>query len=176
MIKQGTIIQDSKTKDTAEFLETNQSTGGKYCKVKWTFHAGGIRPAAHIHLLQDEQFEVLKGYYTYEYKGETKKLGPGESIVFDKAVGHIHYNGDNETCEVIQTFTPALDVEDLLYRLVELSNEGKIINGEPPMLEVMVWLKKFEAKTYLAKVPVGVQNTLATLLAPVGRMLGHGGN
>jgi len=25
-------------------------------------------------------------------------------------------------------------------------------------------------------VPVGIQNTLATLLAPVGRMLGHGGN
>lgn len=175
MVKQGTVITDTATKDTGEFLETNESSNGKVLKIKWTFNPGGVKPAPHVHLLQDETFEVISGYYTCEYKGEIKRIGLGEKMTFDKAVGHMHYNADDIPCEVIQTFTPALDAEDLLHRLVEVSNEGKIVNGEPPLLEVMVWMRKYKAKTYLAKIPVPVQNSLSYVLAPIGRMLGHGG-
>jgi hypothetical protein len=75
---------------------------------------------------------------------------------------------------VIQTVTPALDFEDILSRLIELNNTGKIKNGEPPLLEVMVWLQKYKTKTYLAGIPEVIQNAMAGVLAPIGRLPGYG--
>jgi hypothetical protein len=37
----------------------------------------------------------------------------------------------------------------------------------------MVWLRYYKARTYLAQVPVALQNALAYLLAPVARLLGY---
>lgn len=175
MINQGTTLRVAASNEAYTFLETNQSSGGKHCKVKFELKPGGVKPVMHIHQLQDETFEVVSGIYTCEINGEKKKLADGESITFPKNVAHNHYNEENADCVVIQTVSPALDFEDILARLIELNNTGKIVNGQPPLLEVMVWLKKYEAKTYLAGIPVPVQNTMATVLAPVGRMLGHGG-
>lgn len=175
MILQHTILTASDTGDTYEFLETNQSSGGKHTKVKFSLKPGGFKPAMHIHQTQHETFEVLSGTYTYEVNGEIRKAAPGEKIDLLAGVAHTHYNGENTDCVVIQTVSPSLDFEDILARLIELNNLGKIVKGQPPLLEVMVWLKKYEAKTYLASIPVPVQNTLAMLLAPVGKLLGHGG-
>jgi mannose-6-phosphate isomerase-like protein (cupin superfamily) len=175
MMKKGTILRHTASGDTAELLETNESSGGKHLKVKYTFNPGGIKAPPHIHLQQEEHFEVVSGEFTWHCNGETKKLGSGESVFFDKAIGHEHYNGGNTPCVVIQTLSPALDFEDSLVRIYELANEGKLVNGNPPFLEAMVWLQKFEAKTYLAGVPIPVQNALSMALAPVGRALGHGG-
>lgn len=175
MVKQGTTIVNSVTKDEATFLETNQSSGGKHAQIKWLAKAGGGKPPMHIHLSQEETFEVITGLYTYEYQGEKKKLGPGESITFPKGLPHNHYNDDTTDCEMIQTVTPALDFEDLFVRINQIFEQGKVVNSQPPLLEVMVWLKKYKAKTYLAGIPLPVQNIMATVLAPVGRMLGHGG-
>ena len=166
---------NSVTNDEFEFLETHQSSGGKHTKVKFTLKPGGFKPPMHIHHSQDETFDVISGNYTYEYRGEKKTIGPGESITLPKGEAHNHYYDENSGCEVIQTVSPALDFEDLFMRINELNDQGKIVNGQPPMLEVMVWLQKYKAKTYLAGIPIGVQNVMALVLAPIGRMLGHGG-
>jgi mannose-6-phosphate isomerase-like protein (cupin superfamily) len=175
MVKQGTTVINSITKDEVIFLETNVSSGGKHCKIKWLAKAGGGKPPMHIHLTQEETFEIISGRYTYEYEGEKKTLGPGERITFPKEVPHNHYNDSSVDCEMIQTVSPALDFEDIFMRINKLFEQGKVVDSQPPMLEVMVWLKKYEAKTYLAGIPVPVQNILASVLAPIGRMLGHGG-
>jgi len=176
MVTKGTILRNSQTGETAEFLETRESSKGKEAKIRWVFKAGGIKPATHIHVMQDETFEVLSGSYYYELNGEQNQLKAGESKTFPKNVAHTHFNSTDKDCEAIQTVSPALDFEDILARLFELNEQGKIKNGEPPLLEVMVWIQKYEAKTYLAKIPVGVQNAMASVLAPIGRILGHGGN
>jgi quercetin dioxygenase-like cupin family protein len=174
MINKGTILHNKHTGEIAEFLETSKSSGGECAKVKWLFKAKGTKPAMHIHAMQDEVFQVVSGSYTYELKGEKKKLFAGESITMPKTVAHTHYYEDDVVSEVIQTVSPALDFEDLLSRLFELANEGRLKNGEPPLLEVMVWIKKYEAKTYLAKIPIGIQKSMALLLAPIGLLLGYG--
>jgi quercetin dioxygenase-like cupin family protein len=176
MVTKGTILRNSQTGETAEFLETRDSSGGKHAKVKWNFKPDGIKPATHIHVLQDETFEVISGSYAYELNGEKSQLNAGESKMFPKNVAHTHFNGSDTDCVAIQTVSPALDFEDILARLFALNEQGKIKNGEPPLLEVMIWIQKYEAKTYLAKIPVGVQNAMSFLLAPLGRMLGYGGN
>ena len=175
MVKQGTVLINSDTKDETTFLETSESSGGKLTKIKFLFRVGSPKPQKHIHQVQDEKIEVISGYFTCEYKGEKKKLGPGESITLLKGVPHKHYNEENTDCEVLQTITPALDFEDMVVSVNQLVEQGKIVNGKPPLLEVMVWLRKYQSKIYLAGVPVGIQNGMAAVLAPIGRMLGYGG-
>jgi mannose-6-phosphate isomerase-like protein (cupin superfamily) len=174
MVKQGTVLINDATGDKAEFIETSASTGGKQVKLKFVGVAGGVRPAAHVHMSQDETFEVISGYFTYVMDGKINKIGPGQSVTLPKGTPHQHYNGDSVDCEYYHIASPALDFEDIMVRIFELSNAGKIVNGNPPVLEAMVWIKKYEAKTYLAGMPVGLQNFMATMLAPVGRALGYG--
>lgn len=174
MVKQGTTLINNATGEAYTFLETCESSGGKYTKVRFDLKPGSLRPAMHIHQIQHENFEVLSGIYTYEINGEKRKISAGQSVDLPLGVPHTHYNDETIDCVVIQTVSPALDFEDILARLIELNNTGKIKNGEPPLLEVMVWLQKYKAKTYLAGVPVGIQNVMAILLAPIGRMLGYG--
>ena len=157
MVKQGTKIVNVLTKDEMEYLETEQSSGGKHCKIKWLSKASGAKPPMHIHWSQEESFEIISGQFTYEYKGKKKTLGAGESITFPKGEAHNHYNEGTTDCEMIQTVSPALDFEDIFMRINELFEQGKVVNSQPPMLEVMVWLKKYKAKTYLAGIPVPVQ-------------------
>jgi uncharacterized cupin superfamily protein len=175
MVKQGTVVVIPPTDDRLEFLETSESSGGKHLKIKWTSRPGSLKPASHVHVLQDEHFDIISGHLTYEIEGKRDMLGPGDNMTLPKGKGHRHYNDETHDLVMIQTISPALDSEDIIYRIAQLAQQGKINKkGEPPFLEVMVWVKKYKAKTYLAKIPVGVQNALASVLAPIGRMLGHG--
>ncbi len=40
-------------------------------------------------------------------------------------------------------------------------------------LQVLVWLQYFKAKTYIASLPIGLQNGLAVLLASLARQKGY---
>lgn len=176
MVKQGTVFNNTISGINMEFLETNESSQGRFSKIKLTVKPDSLRTPAHIHQTQDEHFEVLQGTYTYEINGEKKHLKAGEWFVLPKAVAHNHYNEGTEDCIVIQTITPALDFEDIMQRLNELAAAGKTPNGDPPLMEVMIMLQKHQSRTYLAGMPVGVQQALSAVLAPVGRMLGYGKN
>jgi hypothetical protein len=101
-------------------------------------------------------------------------VGPGETVTLPKGVPHTHYNGEtNEDLVMLQSLTPALDAEYLIDSILGLTKDKKILNGNPKFLQVMVWLRHYQARTYLATVPVAVQNFLAFLLAPVARWRGY---
>ena len=70
--------------------------------------------------------------------GEKKTLSGGESITMPMAMGHTHYSEHDSISEIIKTVSPDLDFEDLLAWLFEIANEGKMKNGERPLLEVMI--------------------------------------
>lgn len=178
MVPQGTVMVNSATGDKLEFVETSASSNGKRVVIKWTAVPKGIRPPVHIHKMQHETFEIIKGHLTHEVDGKTEKLGPGTKLVFPAGNAHTHYNAEATECEFLHIVEPALDFEDLFYRINRLAELGIIKptgKAEPPLLEVMVWIKKYEAKTYLAGIPIGVQNAMATVLAPIGKALGYGG-
>jgi quercetin dioxygenase-like cupin family protein len=174
MATKGQTWTDAGTGDKAEMLESANDTGGKYIRFLFTTKPGGVKPAMHLHLFQDEEFEVKSGVLTYVLNNEKKTAKAGEKVLLPKGIGHTHYNDSlTETLVMIQTISPALDGEPLIESLLGLSQDGKMKNGEPDFLQVMVWLRHFKARTYLAKVPVGVQNILAFVLAPVGRLFGY---
>ena len=173
MAHKGQIWTDAVTGDLVEVLESAQDSNGKHMRFKFLLKPGGFKPVEHLHQKQDETFEVLRGRLTYVLDGQKRVANAGETVVLPKNHPHTHYNDEKEDLEMIQTIAPALDAEPLIEGILGLSRDGKLKKGEPKFLQVMVWLRHFKARTYLAKVPIGAQNFLALLLAPIGRMLGY---
>lgn len=173
MVKKGDIIINKLSGDIVEFLETSEDTGGKYTRIKFTVKPGGFNPVEHVHPQFDESFRVLSGKLSYKLSGDDYYIPAGRKITLPKGIPHTHYNNEQVDLVMEQTFTPSLDVEMFLENLFGLTADGKLHNGSPEFLQLMVWLRKLKAKTYLAKIPLGAQNFLSFILAPVGLLFGY---
>ncbi len=169
----GQRITNPATGEYIEFVATAKETNGAYTSFHMLQKAGGFKPVMHIHTRQDETFSVLQGELTCILNGEKHIVPAGSTVILPKAVPHTHYNEGIGDLLLLQTVSPSLDFDTVLENLIGLSAEGQLPNGEPKFLQVMVWLRHFQSKTYLAKVPVAVQNTLAFILAPAARLLGY---
>ena len=173
MAKKGDILVNNITGDIVEFLETSRDTGGKYTRIKFTVKPGGFKPVEHIHPLVDESFKVIRGRLSYKLNGDDNFILSGNSITLPKGIPHTHFNNEKEDLVMEQTFTPSLDVEVFLENLFGLTADGRFKNGSPEFLQIMVWIRKLQAKTYLAKIPLSIQNFLSLLTYIPARLLGY---
>ncbi len=173
MPRKGQVIQNSRTGEFIEFIETADDTAGAYSRIKIKIIAGGFKPVLHLHTTTDETFEVISGQLTYVLNGETKTITAGEKVTLPKGKPHTHYNEGKEDLVMYQTFTPSLDIDLFLENLFGLDAEGKVPNGQPAFLQLMVWGKTLQSKAYIASVPLGLQKALSFILAPVGRIIGY---
>lgn len=173
MAYKGQIFENIKTGEAIEFLETSMDTGGAYTRFKVCIKQGGGFKVRHFHANADEHFQVLQGTLSYHLGGKIHELKAGESIVLKKKESHSHYNAHQEDLVMIQTISPSLDIDDFLDTLFDLAVNNKLDkNGQPPFLQVMLWINEMKSKTYLASVPKLVQDGLASLLGPVAKILG----
>ena len=66
-----------------------------------------------------------------------------------------------------------IDIIDyLLENIIGLTIDGKMPNGKAGLAQELVTLKYLDSKSYLADVPVGVQNLLMNTVAPIARLFG----
>lgn len=174
MAKKGQVLKNPLSGDTYEFLETAEDTKGERVTIKVTLKTKGPLVPDHMHLVQNERFEVLAGKLTITAGGKTTILHPGEKMDFPKNNAHNHYNDDEKTETVfIQTLSPALDFEHLIETIVGLSVDGKMPNGKAGLMQELVILKYIDSKSFLTTIPLGVQKLLMNTVAPVGRLLGY---
>ena len=173
MAQKGQIIHNPRTGEYVEFMETAADTNGAYSRIKIKVMPGGFKPVMHMHTTMDETFEVISGKLVYQTDGKTRAIGPGESITLPKGKVHTYYNGSDGVLLMYQKFTPSLDVDLFLENLFGLDAEGKVPKGQPAFLQLMVWGKALQSKTYIASIPIAIQKMLTFLLAPLGRLKGY---
>lgn len=174
MPAKGQKLVNPKNGEYFEFFKTAEETGGTSATIRLLLKPGGFKPVMHKHLYQDETFEVISGQLTYVLEGSPPvAIGPGEKVTLPKGVGHTHFNGGNEDLLMHQTATPALDFEPFLEALHYQIVKGNVKAGQPPFLQLMVWMNELEGKSCVANIPVGVQKALAAVLAPLGKLAGY---
>jgi quercetin dioxygenase-like cupin family protein len=172
MPKKGQITYNPISGDSYEFIETAKDTDGKYIKLKATINTKGELVKNHFHVFQEESFEVLSGKLTIFFDGETKILEEGEKITFPKNIPHNHYNNEDVPLTYIHSVSPALDFDYLIETLSGLAADGKSKNGKYGLIQELVILKYLDSKSYLADIPIGVQNILMNVIAPIARLFG----
>ncbi|QQS29657.1 MAG: cupin domain-containing protein [Sphingobacteriales bacterium] len=170
----GQTFVNQKTGEVVTFTETSKETNGSHVTIKSVLKQGGGFKVNHIHPFADEIFEVISGTLSFKLNGVEETITAGHKISFPRNQAHAHWNNHPEDLVILQTITPCLDVERFLETLFGLGADGYLDQtGQPPFLQVMVWLKEVNNRTYLADIPVGVQNVLASVLTPVAKLLGY---
>lgn len=173
MPAKGQILTNPLTGDTFEFLETSGDTNGERVTIRSTLKRKGMIVPNHVHVLQDESFEVLSGELTYFLDGTLSKAAAGDRITLFKNKAHNHFNMSDEPVTYIHTVSPALDFEYLVENLVGLASDGKMPNGKAGLIQELVTLKYLDSKTFLASIPIGIQKAMMNVVGPIGRQLGY---
>jgi quercetin dioxygenase-like cupin family protein len=173
MATKGQVLVNSNSGDEYEFLQTSKDTNGKSMSLKLTLKTKGELVPNHLHILQDEHFEVISGKLTVILDGKSQILEAGQSINLPKYSRHNHYNNHDEELVIIQTVSPALDFENLMENLIGLTADGKMPNGKAGLVQELVTLKYLDSKSYLADIPIAIQNILMNLVAPIARLFGY---
>lgn len=174
MLKSGQTFTNPATGELVEILETSRETNGTRIRFRATLPQGKGFEVEHLHEIADEVFEIESGWLSYKLNGQAGKIGPGQRIVLPRNQAHAHWNADAETLVVVNTISPGYDADGFLETLFGLAIDGKLDKtGQPPFLQVMVWMTDLESKTYLAAIPKGVQRFLAALLSPIAKLLGY---
>jgi quercetin dioxygenase-like cupin family protein len=173
MPTKGQIITNPTNGDMYEFIETAKDTNGERVTMKAHIHSKGQLVPNHLHVYQDETFEVLSGSLTIWLNGNTKTLSAGDKMLLPKNTPHNHYNNGDIPVSYIQTVTPAFDFDYLIENLVGLAADGKSKNGKYGLVQELVALKYLDSKTYLSDIPLGVQKILMNIIAPIGRLFGY---
>lgn len=173
MPEKGQLHTNPITGDFYEFIETAKDTNGKRVSIKATVKAKGQTVPNHIHVLQDETFEVISGKLTIWQDGQTTILYVGEKMTLPKNLPHNHFNGHNTPVTYIHSATPALDFDFLFENVIGLAADGKAPNGKYGLMQELVGLKYIDGKIFLADMPIGIQKVMMELVGPIGRLLGY---
>jgi mannose-6-phosphate isomerase-like protein (cupin superfamily) len=134
--------------------------------------------APHLHLHQEERFELLAGSLAYTLGRRTGTLQPGETLVIPPATRHTFRNGGDTEAHFIAEFRPALRIEDFFANLFGLAADGKTDDkGRPSLLQTAALMAEFPQEFfYLADVPVALQRAIGAPLARLARRRGYLGH
>lgn len=129
-------------------------------------------PPAHIHLHQQEQFEVLEGTACIQVNGKDQFLQPGERLTVPAMTPHTWGNGGQTPVRVICEFRPALRIEDFFESLAVLSSRGDNAQLVRPSI-LQMGLLALEYESYLAGPPIFLQRVIFLALKPLALLRGY---
>jgi|SRR5919109_1079099 mannose-6-phosphate isomerase-like protein (cupin superfamily) len=162
MAETGLTLESPKIGQTITFVRTAGDTDGAELVVEALMKPGAFMPP-HVHLHQEETFEVLDGVGTFRIGRHRFVAGPGDDLVIPAGRRHRFRNDSDTDVRIRATLRPALRTEDLFERLFRLGAEGRVnCLGAPSPLVTAGLIREFrEEFFYLAGVPVAVQRLLA---------------
>ncbi len=173
MIQKGFKLVHPTLGEYMEVLQTADDLNGKSLVMEIGLSKDGVNPVEHIHETVDEHFEILSGKMSYTLEDQKGYLEKGQTLTLPRNVRHRHWNEQPEMLILRQTISPASDFADIVANLFKMNVDGKMKNGDPPLLAALTLIRYGKDKTYLATLPRGLQKGLANILGPVGRMMGY---
>jgi mannose-6-phosphate isomerase-like protein (cupin superfamily) len=137
---------------------------------------GTYAPALHVHPLQEERFEVVRG--SVEFVMATQKIvcGPGESVVVPAGVAHTFKNSSDGEAEMIGEYRPGLPEHSRRFFEVYfgLARAGLTdLKGLPSIWQIAVEMPAMSDHVRLASPRWVVQRFVLALLRPIARLMGY---
>lgn len=150
-------------------------TGGEALEADLYVSLGGF-VREHAHPTQTETFEGVSGTFVLDIAGETRRIGPGDTIVIPPRTPHGFKDAPQEA-HLRVTVRPALRLDDYFRTFLGLSRDGRIrmpVKGLPgPLLQVAIMMNKYAPEIAAPRLPLPFQRAAWRLLAKVGRRRGY---
>jgi quercetin dioxygenase-like cupin family protein len=156
------------------FRRTGAETGGELLEADLYVSAGGF-VRSHAHPNQEETFTGVEGTFVLEVGGETRTLGPGESIVVPPRTPH-GFREAPGSARLLVTVRPALALDDYFRAYLGLSRDGRIrlpASGLPRgLLQIALVMDRYAPEIAAPGIPLGLQRKAWAALAALGRKRG----
>ena len=164
----GQVLDNPVTGERIIFRKTAAETDGKYVEIDLVLAPDGAVPGTHVHPLQVETFEVIKGKMKFRMGLKTVKAGPGETVVVPAGKVHNFANDGDEPAHVRVTLEPALKMEELFETSVALAKAGRVTKrGMPKPLDLALFVERFSDEV---RAPFPPAPVVKALFAPLRKM------
>ena len=161
----GQVLDNPVTGERIIFRKTAAETDGKYVEIDLVLAPDGAVPGTHVHPLQVETFEVIKGQMKFRMGLKKVKAGPGETVVVPAGKVHNFANDGDEPAHVRVTMEPALKMEELFETSVSLAKQGRVSKkGMPKPLDLALFVERFQDE---ARAPFPPHSVVMAVLAPL---------
>jgi len=132
------------------------------------YQSSSAEPPMHFHPNQEEHFEVLDGDLMIRYKDRLVNYEKGSMITIKANTAHAMWNPGFTETKVKWHVIPALDTEELLRKMCEIANSGKVDrNGRPRILILLYMLRKYSSSFRLCKPNFRLLSCLTFFLGPI---------
>lgn len=174
MAYQGKKITNPKAKMTITFLQTARDSNGRLLEMQATYAPNSLRPVAHYHPHQDEDFKIISGELTVAINGTTRILKAGDVLHIPRNTVHSMWNNSSATTIVHWQVRPAMNTENFLETVVGLASDGKTNKkGVLPTMQAALVANKYSNTFRLSKPPFIVQKIMFILLMPFAWLKGY---
>lgn len=173
MVQPGDVIENPVTGERITFVRTSAQTGGSLAEMELELSPTAKLAAEHIHLRQEERFDVLDGRVRVRCSGHESLAGAGETVVVPAGSPHTWAPEGGAGARVRLTFTPGADIEAFFDEFFRLGREGRTNAKGMPNLFVTARLG-LAHEMFLPGAPVPLQRAAFRVLAGAGRALGRG--
>jgi steroid delta-isomerase-like uncharacterized protein len=173
--KVGAQITNGVSGESLVFHQTFDSSGGSLFQAEISMPASNYVIQSHIHLSQEERFEVLAGRCAVRVGDALQYIGPGEDIVVPVRTDHSYWNAGREELRILYEHRPALVSAEVFFQTYYgLSRVGKLSpTGQMNLLQAAVLIQDVGDFIRPPTPPVALQDPLFAPLAALGRMLGY---
>jgi len=130
----------------------------------------------HLHPAIEESITVIRGKVDAWVAGAGQKvLGPGESLRIPPNTAHSWRPFGDEDVRILGEARPGTRFEEMWRQFMGLLQDGKAGPKGPGFLQMMMMMREFPDVMAIAGPPVWLQQALAALFAPIGRLRGYKG-
>lgn len=171
----GAEIRNGVSGERLVFLQTHESSGGSLFQAEISMPKSNYVIESHIHLRQEERFEVLSGKCAVRVGNALQYIGPGEDIVVPVRAVHSYWNAGGGELRILYEHRPALVSAEVFFQTYYgLSRIGKLSStGQMNMLQAAVLIQDVGDFIRPPTPPVALQDPLFAPLATLGRVLGY---
>src|SRR5690348_16471753 len=172
MAKAVDSIDNPVTGERIVVLQSAQETDGELFAFELTVKPHGFVAVEHIHLKQEETFEVTRGTIRFRINGQEADAVVGQSVVVPSGTPHSWWIASDEEVAATVWLRPALYTEAFFETFFGLARDGKTNKrGLPNVFQTAVLVADYQDVTKVL-LPPPVQ-ILLKLLTPLARLLGY---
>jgi quercetin dioxygenase-like cupin family protein len=164
MAYSGQVIDNPVSGERFVFQQTTADTDGKLLAFELVLDPDGHVPGGHVHPVQEERFEVVRGTMRFRKGLESVVATAGEVVVVPPGTYHRFTNVGDEPAVVRVYVQPALRMEELYETAVALAREGRTLpSGMPKPLDLALFMREFEHEVTAPFAPGVVRAVMAPL-------------
>jgi quercetin dioxygenase-like cupin family protein len=156
------------------FRKLGKDTNGQLLEIECFNPPSGVKEPEHVHPFQESRFEVISGTMRFKVNGEMHQVGPGQSIVISAGAPHYFWNDGITEVHSMQSFKPALHIDDFFRTFFALARNNKLNkNGLPNIFLISMISLRHKNEIRLVSPPWVLQKLIFFMLAPIGKILGY---